>query len=52
LLGSVVLGSITSGMFLLQLQSSIRYMITAAVLLAAVILDSLSRRGRRSAGRE
>ncbi|WP_117213273.1 sugar ABC transporter permease [Allorhizocola rhizosphaerae] len=52
LLGSVVLGSITSGMFLLQLESSIRYMITAAVLLAAVILDALSRRGRRSHGRE
>ena len=52
LLGSLVLGSITSGMFLLQLESSVRYMITAAVLLAAVILDSLSRRGRRSSGRE
>ena len=52
LLGSLVLGSITSGMFLLQLESSVRYMITAAVLLAAVVLDSLSRRGRRSAGRE
>ncbi len=52
LLGSVVLGSITTGMFLLQLESSIRYMITAAVLLAAVILDALSRRGRRSSGRE
>jgi len=52
LLGSLVLGSITSGMFLLQLDSSVRYMITAAVLLAAVILDSLSRRGRRSSGRE
>ena len=52
LLGSLVLGSITSGMFLLQLESSVRYMITAAVLLAAVVLDSLSRRGRRSHGRE
>jgi D-xylose transport system permease protein len=51
LLGSLVLGSISSGMFLLQLDSSVRYMITAAVLLAAVILDSLSRAGRRSSGR-
>jgi D-xylose transport system permease protein len=51
LLGSLVLGSISSGMFLLQLDSSVRYMITAAVLLAAVILDSISRRGRRSSGR-
>jgi D-xylose transport system permease protein len=38
-------------MFLLQLDSSVRFMITAAVLLAAVILDSISRRGRRSSGR-
>jgi D-xylose transport system permease protein len=52
LLGALVLGSIQSGMFLLNLDSSIRLMITAAVLLAAVILDSLSRRGRRSTGRE
>lgn len=52
LLGAVVLGSIQSGMFLLNLDSSIRLMITAAVLLAAVILDALSRRGRRSTGRE
>jgi D-xylose transport system permease protein len=52
LLGSIVLGSITSGMLLLQLESSVRFMITAAVLLAAVVLDSLSRRGRRSHGRE
>jgi D-xylose transport system permease protein len=51
LLGTVVLGSISSGMFLLQLDSSIRLMITAAVLLAAVILDAVSRRGRKSAGR-
>jgi D-xylose transport system permease protein len=51
LLGSLVLGSITSGMFLLQLNSSVRFMITAGVLLAAVILDSLSRRGRRATGR-
>jgi D-xylose transport system permease protein len=51
LLGSLVLGSISSGMFLLQLDSSVRYMITAAVLLAAVILDAISRRGRRSSGR-
>ncbi|MBB5867609.1 D-xylose transport system permease protein [Allocatelliglobosispora scoriae] len=52
LLGSLVLGSISNGMFLLSLDSSVRYMITAAVLLAAVILDALSRRGRRSSGRE
>jgi D-xylose transport system permease protein len=52
LLGSLVIGSITSGMLLLQLGSSERFMITAAVLLAAVIVDSLSRRGRLASGRE
>jgi D-xylose transport system permease protein len=51
LLGAVVLGSIQSGMLLLSLESSVRFMITAAVLLAAVVLDSLSRRGRTSHGR-
>jgi len=51
LLGAVVLGSISSGMLLINVDSSVRYMITAAVLLAAVILDSVSRRGRRASGR-
>ncbi|MCP2327268.1 D-xylose transport system permease protein [Hamadaea flava] len=51
LLGAVVLGSISSGMLLIDVDSSVRYMITAAVLLAAVILDSVSRRGRRASGR-
>jgi D-xylose transport system permease protein len=52
LLGSLVLGAIQSGMLLLSLDSSVRFMITAAVLVSAVVLDSLSRRGRRSSGRE
>jgi len=52
LLGSLVLGAITSGMLLLSLDVSVRYMITALVLVSAVILDSLSRRGRVSSGRE
>jgi D-xylose transport system permease protein len=52
LLGSLVLGAIQSGMLLLSLDTSVRFMITAAVLVSAVVLDSLSRRGRRSSGRE
>jgi D-xylose transport system permease protein len=52
LLGALVLGAIQSGMLLLSLDSSVRFMITAAVLVSAVVLDSLSRRGRRSSGRE
>jgi D-xylose transport system permease protein len=46
LLGIAVIGSINSGMYLLELDSSIRFMITAAVLLVAVIIDALSRRDR------
>jgi len=51
LLGMLVIGSITNGMFLLDVDSSVRFMVTGAVLLAAVVLDSLSRRGRQASGR-
>jgi D-xylose transport system permease protein len=50
LLGILVLQSISNGLTLLNLDSSIRYMITGAVLLLAVIIDSLSRRSRASHG--
>ena len=46
LLGIMVIQSISNGLTLLNLDSSIRYMITGAVLLLAVIIDSLSRRSR------
>jgi D-xylose transport system permease protein len=48
LLGALVIGSISNGINLLGLESSVRFMITGGVLLAAVTLDALSRR-RRSA---
>ncbi|WP_394826775.1 sugar ABC transporter permease [Pendulispora albinea] len=51
LLGMLVIGSISNGMYLLQLDSSVQFMITGGVLLAAVVIDSLSRRGRQSSGR-
>jgi D-xylose transport system permease protein len=51
LLGALVIGSIANGMDLLALSSSVRFTITGAVLLAAVTIDALSRRGRQSAGR-
>ena len=51
LLGILVIQSISSGLTLLNLDSSVRYMITGAVLLLAVIIDSLSRRTRVSHGR-
>ena len=51
LLGIIVIQSIASGLTLLNLSSSLRYMITGAVLAIAVIVDSLARRSRVSHGR-
>ena len=51
LLGIIVIQSIASGLTLLDLSSSLRYMITGAVLAIAVIVDSLARRSRMSHGR-
>jgi D-xylose transport system permease protein len=50
LLGIIVIYSITSGLNLLNLNSSVRYVITGAVLLLAVVVDSLSRRSREAHG--
>lgn len=50
LLGLFVIVSITTGLNLLGLDSSIRFIITGAVLLLAVVVDSLSRRSRASHG--
>lgn len=50
LLGIVVIQSISNGLVLLNLESSIRFMVTGAVLLLAVTLDSLARRSRSSHG--
>ncbi|MGH3853696.1 MAG: sugar ABC transporter permease [Pseudonocardiaceae bacterium] len=47
LLGVAVIGSINNGMYLLELDSSVQFMITAVVLLMALIIDSVSRRGRQ-----
>ncbi|MEV0406997.1 sugar ABC transporter permease [Actinoallomurus sp. NPDC050550] len=51
LLGIVVIQSISSGLTLLNLDSSFRYMVTGAVLLLAVALDAVARRSRASHGR-
>jgi len=45
LLGGLVIATIYNGMGLLSLNADIQYMITALVLLAAVTVDALSRRG-------
>jgi len=51
LLGILVIMSISSGLTLLSLDSSVRYMVTGLVLLLAVTVDSLSRRSRASHGK-
>lgn len=51
LLGIIVIWSIASGLQLLSLDSSVRFMITGAVLVLAVIVDAISRRSRAAAGR-
>lgn len=51
LLGVLVIQSISSGLTLLNLDSSYRFMITGAVLLVAVGLDSVARRSRQAHGR-
>lgn len=51
LLGVIVIQAISNGLTLLNLSSSLRYMITGGVLAIAVIVDSLARRSRVSHGR-
>jgi D-xylose transport system permease protein len=50
LLGALVIGSIANGMDLLAFASSIRFMVTGAVLLVAVTLDAYTRSRRESTG--
>ncbi|UUT36485.1 ABC transporter permease subunit [Microbacterium elymi] len=50
LLGIVVIQSIFNGLTLLSLDSDVQFMVTGAVLLLAVIIDSLSRRSRATHG--
>jgi D-xylose transport system permease protein len=49
LLGALVIGSIANGMDLLALSSSIKFMVTGAVLLLAVTIDAYTRSRRESA---
>jgi D-xylose transport system permease protein len=51
LLGILVIQSISNGMDLLAFPSPVKLMVTGAVLLAAVTIDALARRGRASTGR-
>ncbi|WP_307795446.1 sugar ABC transporter permease [Actinacidiphila acididurans] len=51
LLGMLVIQSIQTGLDLLNMNQSIQYMITGAVLLAAVVIDSVARRTQKASGR-
>jgi D-xylose transport system permease protein len=51
LLGALVIGSISNGMDLLAYESSVKFMVTGAVLLIAVIIDAIARQQRQAAGR-
>ncbi|MGA8847130.1 MAG: sugar ABC transporter permease, partial [Nocardioides sp.] len=51
MLGILVLLSIQNGLNLIGVDSSVRFMVTGAVLLLAVAIDSVSRRARSSSGR-
>ena len=48
LLGAIVIGSISNGMDLLALDSDVKFMITGAVLLAAVTIDAVTRQRRQA----
>jgi D-xylose transport system permease protein len=49
ILGAVVIGSIANGMNLLALSSSVRFIVTGAVLIVAVTIESVTRMQRRGA---
>ena len=51
MLGIIVLQAIQSGLNIINVDSSVRFMVTGAVLLLAVAIDSVSRRIRSSSGR-
>jgi D-xylose transport system permease protein len=51
LLGALVIGSISNGMDLLSLESSVKFMVTGGVLLLAVLVDAIARNQRRTSGR-
>ena len=50
LLGALVIQSISNGMDLLALSSSIKFMVTGTVLLLAVTLDAYARSRREASG--
>ena len=51
LMGALVISTVANGIDLLGYSSAIKYMVTGAILLAAVTLDTVSRRRLERAGR-
>lgn len=51
LLGMLVIQSIASGMALQGVSNAVQFIVTGAVLLAAVVIDSVSRRSQKASGR-
>lgn len=51
LIGALVIGSVSNGLDLTGQPADVKYMVEMAVLLAAVTVDAVSRRGRATAGR-
>jgi D-xylose transport system permease protein len=50
LLGALIIASVENGMGLLGLPSGVKFVVNGLVLLAAVLVDALSRRSRQSSG--
>jgi D-xylose transport system permease protein len=51
LLGALVIGSVANGLDLLAQPPEVKYMVEGAILLLAVTIDAVSRRGQATAGR-
>ncbi len=51
ILGAIVIASIDNGLGLLNVTAGTKFIVTGLVLLAAVTVDSLSRKGRAASGR-
>lgn len=50
ILGALVVASVENGMGLLGLSSGVKFIVTGLVLLAAVVIDALSRRSQKQSG--
>jgi D-xylose transport system permease protein len=51
LLGAIVIGSIANGMDLLAFSSSVKFIVTGAVLMTAVTIESITRMRRQGDGK-